>query len=69
MSHHRIIVDFLRAGALTSKVWFEVAWLSILWVLWLATAAYATWSSDWIGFSRFSCSDLYGMAHSLPSPL
>jgi ABC-type multidrug transport system fused ATPase/permease subunit len=34
-----LIVDMIRTGAFTSMVVVEVGWLSILWVLWLATGA------------------------------
>ncbi|RPD77177.1 hypothetical protein L226DRAFT_533178 [Lentinus tigrinus ALCF2SS1-7] len=34
-----LIVDLLRKGAFTSLVVVELSWLSILWVLWIATAA------------------------------
>ncbi|KAJ8453852.1 hypothetical protein ONZ51_g13366 [Trametes cubensis] len=34
-----IAIDFLRTGAFTSMVVVELSWLSVLWVLWLATAA------------------------------
>jgi len=37
-----LLVDILRNGAFTSMVVFELAWLFVLWVLWLATAALAT---------------------------
>ncbi|KII96051.1 hypothetical protein PLICRDRAFT_65322, partial [Plicaturopsis crispa FD-325 SS-3] len=35
-----IIVDIVRRGAFTSFVVVELSWLSLLWVLWLATGAY-----------------------------
>ncbi|KAI0830240.1 hypothetical protein BC628DRAFT_1292449, partial [Trametes gibbosa] len=34
-----LVIDFLRTGAFTSMVLVELAWLSILWVLWIATGA------------------------------
>ncbi|KAF8316048.1 hypothetical protein DL93DRAFT_786760 [Clavulina sp. PMI_390] len=33
-----VIIDFLRKGAVTSLVIFELVWIAILWGLWLATA-------------------------------
>ncbi|CDO68776.1 hypothetical protein BN946_scf184989.g42 [Trametes cinnabarina] len=35
-----VAIDFVRTGAITSMVLVELVWLSILWVLWIATAAY-----------------------------
>ncbi|KAG9040829.1 hypothetical protein FS837_013050 [Tulasnella sp. UAMH 9824] len=41
-----LIVDFFRRGAFTSTVWFEIAWISFLWVFWIATAGcYASMGS------------------------
>jgi hypothetical protein len=34
-----IVVDLIRTGAFTSMIVVELGWLSILWVLWLATGA------------------------------
>jgi hypothetical protein len=34
-----LIVDFVRTGAFTSMVVVELVWLSVIWVLWLSTAA------------------------------
>ncbi|TBU31292.1 hypothetical protein BD311DRAFT_752995 [Dichomitus squalens] len=34
-----LLVDFLRTGAFTSYIIVELSWLSVLWVLWLATGA------------------------------
>ncbi|KAG8885092.1 hypothetical protein FRB97_002257 [Tulasnella sp. 331] len=36
------IVNQFRRGAITSLVWFELAWTGLLWVLWLSTAAAIT---------------------------
>ncbi|KAG8904711.1 hypothetical protein FRB99_001297 [Tulasnella sp. 403] len=37
-----ILVDILRRGALTSKVWFECVWLSLTWLMNLCGAAATT---------------------------
>ncbi|KZT20665.1 hypothetical protein NEOLEDRAFT_1182397 [Neolentinus lepideus HHB14362 ss-1] len=37
-----IVLDIVRQGAFTSTVVFELSWLFVLWVLWLATAADTT---------------------------
>ncbi|KIO30964.1 hypothetical protein M407DRAFT_144298 [Tulasnella calospora MUT 4182] len=37
-----LIIDRLRRGAITSLVMVELAWVGLLWVLWLATAASIT---------------------------
>jgi len=34
-----IVIDKFRRGAILSLVWFELAWMGLIWVLWLATAA------------------------------
>ncbi|GJE84953.1 MARVEL domain-containing protein [Phanerochaete sordida] len=47
-----LVVDLLRRGAFTSMILVEVVWLGILWVLWLATAAYA---ADQLGGFGGSC--------------
>ncbi|KAJ3529686.1 hypothetical protein NM688_g7822 [Phlebia brevispora] len=39
--YYSLIIDWLRRGALTSMILFELSWLGFLWVMWLATAAYA----------------------------
>jgi hypothetical protein len=36
-----LIIDSIRKGAFTSTVLFELIWLGVLWVLWLATGAHA----------------------------
>ena len=33
----RIIFGRIRDGAFTSKLGFEVAWLSFMWIMWLST--------------------------------
>ncbi|KAK7061370.1 MBOAT, membrane-bound O-acyltransferase family-domain-containing protein [Favolaschia claudopus] len=44
-----IVMEFLHHGAMfTSMVLFELSWLSILWVLWLATAADTTQANAFI---------------------
>ncbi|KAI0069104.1 hypothetical protein BV25DRAFT_94285 [Artomyces pyxidatus] len=50
-----IVIDLFRRGAFSSWVVLEVSWLSILWVLWLSTAAYATWTDGQV-FIGSSCS-------------
>jgi len=35
-------INIFRRGAITGLIWFELAWTSLLWVLWLATAAAIT---------------------------
>ncbi|KIO33031.1 hypothetical protein M407DRAFT_65949, partial [Tulasnella calospora MUT 4182] len=41
-----LVVDFFRTGAFTSYVWVEIAWISFLWVFWIATAGcYASMGS------------------------
>ncbi|KAG9014401.1 hypothetical protein FRB90_005373 [Tulasnella sp. 427] len=37
-----LLIDRFRRGAITSLVMFELAWVGLLWVLWLATAAAVT---------------------------
>lgn len=37
-----ILIDRFRRGAVTSLIWFELAWTGLIWVLWLATAAAIT---------------------------
>ncbi|KAG8951539.1 hypothetical protein FRC03_012495 [Tulasnella sp. 419] len=37
-----IVVDILRRGAVSSKVWFELIWLSLFWVMHLAGASAST---------------------------
>jgi len=32
-------IERIRRGAVVSLVWFELAWVALLWILWLATAA------------------------------
>jgi len=34
-----IFIDLLRRGAFTSRVWFEIAWVALFWVMHLAGAA------------------------------
>ncbi|PIL25998.1 hypothetical protein GSI_11752 [Ganoderma sinense ZZ0214-1] len=36
-----LVIDFLRRGAFTSWVLIELIWISVLWVLWIATGALA----------------------------
>jgi len=36
-----LVIDFLRKGAVTSKIAVEIAALSFLWIMWLATAGSA----------------------------
>ncbi|KAI0316129.1 hypothetical protein OF83DRAFT_288268 [Amylostereum chailletii] len=49
-----IVIDFLRQGAFTSLVWVEVAWFSVLWILWLSTGADTAWANDQV-FVGSSC--------------
>ncbi|KAA1466068.1 hypothetical protein DENSPDRAFT_876220 [Dentipellis sp. KUC8613] len=49
-----LVVDWLRRGAFTSLVIVEVVWLSILWILWLSTGAYAAWT-DGVVYPGSSC--------------
>lgn len=51
-----LIIDFLRRGAFTSMILVEVVWLGILWVLWLATGAYA---ADQLGGFGTTCHSRY----------
>jgi len=37
-----VIIDFVRKGAVTSMIAFELAWSGLFWILWLAVAADAT---------------------------
>jgi len=39
-----LLIDNIRKGALTSMILVEIAWLGLLWVLWVATAGT---SSQW----------------------
>jgi hypothetical protein len=49
-----VLVDILRRGAFTSKVWFECVWLSVFWLLHLCGAAATTASvPDEICTARF----------------
>ncbi|EPQ59699.1 hypothetical protein GLOTRDRAFT_125997 [Gloeophyllum trabeum ATCC 11539] len=43
-----LTLDTVRQGAFTSTVVFELSWLFVLWVLWIATAAEATYSNGLI---------------------
>ncbi|EIN10222.1 hypothetical protein PUNSTDRAFT_119274 [Punctularia strigosozonata HHB-11173 SS5] len=52
-----LIIEVLRKGAFTSFVVVEAVWLSILWILWLATGAETANTSSLVGFSQGSCSD------------
>jgi hypothetical protein len=36
-----LAIDYLRRGALTSLIIFELSWLGFLWIMWLATGSYA----------------------------
>ena len=38
----RLVLDRFRTGAFTSMVAFEVVWLFVLWVLWIASAGLAS---------------------------
>ncbi|TFK56240.1 hypothetical protein OE88DRAFT_723214 [Heliocybe sulcata] len=49
-----IVLDMVRKGAFTSMVVFELAWLFVLWVLWLATAADASYANS-LTFAGGSC--------------
>ncbi|KZV75117.1 hypothetical protein PENSPDRAFT_547321, partial [Peniophora sp. CONT] len=51
-----LVIDFLRRGAFTSLVIVEIGWLSVLWILWLATGAYAADINQFV-FGTSSCSD------------
>ncbi|KAG9013571.1 hypothetical protein FRB90_005860 [Tulasnella sp. 427] len=33
-----LVVNWLRRGAFTSYIWFEIAWIGFLWIFWVATA-------------------------------
>ncbi|KAH9852926.1 hypothetical protein C2E23DRAFT_885285 [Lenzites betulinus] len=35
-----LVVDLVRTGALTSKIAFELVWLSILWIMWAVAGAF-----------------------------
>ncbi|KAF8841942.1 hypothetical protein BDN67DRAFT_471233 [Paxillus ammoniavirescens] len=50
-----LVTDFLRRGAFTSMVVVELVWLSILWVLWVATAAEAVNASTY--YFPYGCID------------
>ncbi|VDC04063.1 unnamed protein product [Peniophora sp. CBMAI 1063] len=50
------VIDFLRRGAFTSLVVVEIGWLSVLWILWLATGAYAADINQMV-FGTISCSE------------
>ncbi|KAI0046965.1 hypothetical protein FA95DRAFT_1291395 [Auriscalpium vulgare] len=49
-----LIIDILRRGAFSSWIVVELGWLSILWVLWLATGADAA-NTDGNTFIGSSC--------------
>ncbi|KAI0369275.1 hypothetical protein BV20DRAFT_968135 [Pilatotrama ljubarskyi] len=51
-----LVIDFLRTGAFTSMVLVELVWLSILWVLWIATAAL---TADQTGTAFATCDFVY----------
>ncbi|KAF7792714.1 hypothetical protein EIP86_003812 [Pleurotus ostreatoroseus] len=36
------IINMLRRGAFTSKIWFEISWLGFLLIFWIANAGYST---------------------------
>jgi len=48
-----VVIDILRSSAVTSFVWAELAWVGILGVLWLATAA------DFSSLGITDCGDIY----------
>lgn len=50
-----VVIDAYRRGAFTSRVVVEAVWLSILWVLWLSTGAYAAYT-DSLVFIGSDCS-------------
>ncbi|KAF7964567.1 hypothetical protein HWV62_5604, partial [Athelia sp. TMB] len=54
-----LIIDAVRDGAFTSMVVTELATLFVLWVLWLATAAYTTNIFDSAFYFSGSCNDLF----------
>ncbi|KAJ8597566.1 hypothetical protein M405DRAFT_723975, partial [Rhizopogon salebrosus TDB-379] len=42
-----LIVDFMRRGAFTSMIVVELVWLSIMWVLWVATGGEAAYTFNY----------------------
>ncbi|KAF5393691.1 hypothetical protein D9757_000362 [Collybiopsis confluens] len=44
-----IAVDLTRKGAFTSKVLTEVVWIFVLWVMWIAAAAFLTEDQELLG--------------------
>ena len=42
MAANRLVLDRFRTGAFTSMIAFEVSWLFVLWVLWIASAGLAS---------------------------
>ena len=56
----RLVIDILRRGAFTSLVIVEIGWLSVLWILWLATGAYAADIIQLV-FGSFSCGEFNGV--------
>jgi len=42
------IIDMARQGSFFSYIVLEISWLSVLWVLWLATGSYAAWTDGQI---------------------
>jgi hypothetical protein len=48
-------MDFVRAGAFTSMIWFELVVMGFLWILWVATAVEADAARKLL-FAGISCS-------------
>jgi len=42
------VIDMLRQGSFFSFIVVEIAWLSVLWVLWLSSGSYAAWTDGQI---------------------
>jgi len=42
------VIDILRQGAIFSYIVVEIAWLSVLWILWLSSGSYAAWTDNQI---------------------
>ncbi|KAL0953221.1 hypothetical protein HGRIS_004474 [Hohenbuehelia grisea] len=66
-----LVIGLLRTGAFSSMVAVEIGWLSILWVLWLATAAlsisevnnsFIGGCSAYLSFFRTICNQLSAVA-------
>ncbi|KAI0303076.1 hypothetical protein BC826DRAFT_328184 [Russula brevipes] len=41
-----LIIDKLREGSIFSYAGVEIAWLTILWILWLTSGSYAAWTDN-----------------------